>query len=110
MRKILAVILCCVLIGCTFTACGNARTDNEKASEEIIYTVVLTETGDDRLSVIKAYRELTSIGLGEARDTVDSAPCILLVTTDREEAESYKTALEDCGATVSVSESASENQ
>lgn len=66
------------------------------------YTAELTSVGNSKIQVIKAYRELTCVGLKEAMDKVESAPCIVLETTNRKEAECYRTALEKCGAIVNV--------
>lgn len=74
----------------------------ENATEEAIYSVVLAEIGDDKVAVIKTYRDLTGLGLKEAKDIVDSAPCILFANTTLEEAEAYKTSFEDCGASITI--------
>jgi len=75
---------------------------------EIIYSVKLTAIGNDEASVIKTYRDMTGLGIKEARDRVVSAPCVLLKTVSQEEAELYKTSLEECGATVSILEGATD--
>ncbi len=69
------------------------------------YYVELTTIGNDTNSVIKTYRDMTGLGLKEAKDKVEAAPCVLLESTSREDAERYKTALETCGATVNISSS-----
>lgn len=77
--------------------------------KRMIYSVYLTEVGNDPLSVIKTYRDLTCLGLKDVKDKIDSAPCILLETANREEAELYKTSLEECGATVTILSSAADH-
>lgn len=69
------------------------------------YYIELTTIGNDAGSVIKTYRDMTGLGLKEAKDKVEAAPCVLLETTSMEDAERYKTALETCGATVTISSS-----
>jgi len=82
---------------------GKTHTDN--VEEAICYLVELTAIGSDEVSVIKTYRDMTGLGIKEARDKVVAAPCILLETIWQEESQLYKEALEGCGATVKVSES-----
>ena len=72
---------------------------------EINYSVKLTAIGNDEVAVIKTYRDMTGLGVKEARDRVVAVPCILLETSSPEEAELYKTTLEECGATVNILES-----
>lgn len=72
--------------------------------EEVFYVVELTSYNNEKVKVIKAYRELTGLGLKEAKDTVDLAPCVILETTDEEMANQYKTALEEAGATVTIND------
>lgn len=76
------------------------RRRQEKELSGTIYTIKLTAVGSNKLSVIKAYREITGCGLKEAKDKVESAPCVLLETTNIEQAMLYKTELEQYGATV----------
>ncbi len=71
---------------------------------EIIYSVKLTAIGNDEAAVIKTYRDMTGLGIKEARDKVVSAPCVLMETVRQEEAETYKKTLEGCGATVTILE------
>lgn len=72
------------------------------------YSVELTVIGHDINSVVKTYRDITGLGLKEAKDKVYSAPCVILETTSQGDAESYKTALEACGATVNIFSSITE--
>ncbi len=59
--------------------------------------------GNDANSVIKTYRDMTGLGLKQAKDKAEAAPCVILETTSMKEAERYKTALEACGAAVNIS-------
>lgn len=72
------------------------------------YCLEMMAIGNDALSVIKTYRDITGLGLKEAKDKVDSAPCVLLETTSLRDAENYKTALEASGAAIKISESITE--
>ena len=66
------------------------------------FDVVLSAIGDKKIQVIKAVRELTSLGLKEAKDLVDGAPGNVLEGVDKDAAEAAKTKLEDAGATVEL--------
>jgi large subunit ribosomal protein L7/L12 len=63
---------------------------------------MLTEVGANKIQVIKAVRELTSLGLKEAKDLVDSAPKAVKQGVSREEADAARAKLEESGATVQV--------
>ncbi len=71
--------------------------------KKICYILELKEPGNDVGSVIKTYRDITGLGLKDAKDKVEAAPCVLLETTSIEDAEHYKVTLEACGATVNIS-------
>ena len=77
---------------------GAAEAEEEKDS----FDVVLEAAGDKKIQVIKVVRELTSLGLGEAKAVVDGAPKAVLEGANKETAEKAKAALEEAGATVSV--------
>jgi large subunit ribosomal protein L7/L12 len=66
------------------------------------FDVVLTSSGDKKIQVIKEVRTLTSLGLKEAKDLVDSAPKPVLEKASKEDADKAKAALEGAGATVEV--------
>jgi large subunit ribosomal protein L7/L12 len=66
------------------------------------FDVVLTGAGAQKIQVIKAVRELTSLGLKEAKDLVDGAPQPVLEKANKETAEAAKTKLEDAGASVEL--------
>ncbi|AFK64572.1 50S ribosomal protein L7/L12 [Advenella kashmirensis WT001] len=68
------------------------------AAEQTEFTVVLTETGAQKVNVIKAVRELTGLGLKEAKDLVDGAPKPVKEGVSKAEAEEAKKKLEDAGA------------
>jgi large subunit ribosomal protein L7/L12 len=70
--------------------------------EKIEFDVVLTAAGDKKIQVIKEVRALTSLGLKEAKDLVESAPKPVLEKANKEDAEKAKAALEAAGATVEV--------
>ncbi|MCC6312489.1 MAG: 50S ribosomal protein L7/L12 [Thermomicrobiales bacterium] len=70
--------------------------------EQTEFDVVLTEVGPNKIQVIKAVRELTSLGLKEAKDLVDSAPKAVKSGVSKEEAQAAKTKLEEAGAKAEV--------
>ncbi len=72
------------------------------AEEQDEFDVVLTAAGDKKIQVIKEVRSLTSLGLKEAKDLVDSAPKPVLEKVGKEDAEKAKAALEGAGASVEV--------
>ena len=73
-----------------------------EAEEKTEFDVELTEIGSEKVKVIKAVRELTGLGLKEAKDAVDGAPKVLKQGVSKEEAEAAKKALEDVGAKVTL--------
>jgi large subunit ribosomal protein L7/L12 len=70
--------------------------------EQTEFDVVLTAAGDKKIQVIKEVRALTTLGLKEAKDLVDSAPKPVLERVTKEEAEKAKSQLEEAGATVEL--------
>jgi len=72
------------------------------AEEQTEFTVVLTEIGANKVQVIKAVRELTGLGLKEAKDLVDGAPQTVKAGVSKDEAATLKAKLEEQGATVEV--------
>ncbi|MCA1666216.1 MAG: 50S ribosomal protein L7/L12 [Thermomicrobia bacterium] len=70
--------------------------------EQTEFTVMLTEIGANKIQVIKAVRELTSLGLKEAKDLVESAPAAVKENITKDEAAAAKTKLEDAGAKADV--------
>lgn len=79
-----------------------AADGEEPAEEKDEFDVVLSAVGGQKIPVIKAVRELTSLGLKEAKDLVDSAPKPVLEKVNREQADAAKAKLEEVGATVDV--------
>lgn len=73
------------------------------AAEKTEVSVVLKEIGDNKIQVIKAVREVTSLGLKEAKELVESAPKNVKDDVNKEEAEEIKKKLEEAGATVELS-------
>jgi large subunit ribosomal protein L7/L12 len=81
---------------------GGAAAAAPAAEEKTEFTVVLTGAGANKINVIKAVREVTSLGLKEAKDLVDGAPKAVKEGVSKEEAETIKKKFVDAGATVEV--------
>jgi large subunit ribosomal protein L7/L12 len=81
---------------------GGAAAGPAAAEEKTEFTVVLTGAGANKINVIKAVREVTSLGLKEAKDLVDGAPKPIKENVSKEEAETIKKKFTDAGATVEV--------
>ncbi|CAM3088851.1 50S ribosomal protein L7/L12 [Paenibacillus sediminis] len=73
-----------------------------EAAEQTEFDVILTNAGASKINVIKVVREITGLGLKEAKDLVDNAPKPLKEKVGKEEADSIKAKLEEAGATVEV--------
>ncbi len=80
-------------------AAGAAAAPVEEKTE---FTVVLTDVGDKKINVIKVVREVTSLGLKEAKDLVESAPKPVKEAVPKEEAEAIKKKFEEVGAKVEI--------
>ncbi|MHC5353773.1 50S ribosomal protein L7/L12 [Myroides sp. LJL115] len=76
--------------------------DGAGAEEQTEFTVVLKEAGASKLAVVKAVKELTGLGLKEAKDIVDSVPANIKEGISKDEAEGLKKALEEAGAVVEL--------
>lgn len=74
----------------------------EAAEEKTDFDVELTAAGEQKINVIKAVREITGLGLKEAKDMVDAAPKVIKEKAPKAEAEEAKKKLEDAGATVTL--------
>ena len=74
----------------------------EEAEEKSEFDVILEAAGDKKIAVIKEVRAITSLGLKEAKDLVDSAPKAVLEGANKEAAEKAKAQLEEAGATVTL--------
>ena len=70
--------------------------------EKTEFDVVLKATGEKKINVIKAVREVTSLGLKEAKDLVESAPATVKEAVSKDEAESIKKKFEEAGATIEI--------
>ena len=74
----------------------------EEVEEKDSFDVILEAAGDKKIQVIKAVRELPSLGLGEAKAVVDGAPKAVLEGANKDDAEKAKAKLEEAGATVTL--------
>jgi large subunit ribosomal protein L7/L12 len=83
-------------------AAGPAAGPAAAAEEKTEFDVELTDAGAQKLNVIKVVREITGLGLKEAKDAVEGAPKILKEAASKEEAESLKKKLEEAGAKVTL--------
>ena len=81
---------------------GGAAAGGAAAEEQTEFTVVLSEFGSNKVAVIKAVREITGLGLKEAKDMVDSAPKPVKEGVSKADAEEAKKKLEDAGAKVEI--------
>lgn len=79
-------------------AAGAVEAEEEKTE----FDVVITSAGEKKIPVIKAVREITDLGLKEAKALVDSAPAAVKEGISKEDAEKYKEKLEEAGATVEL--------
>ena len=83
-------------------AAGGGAAAAPAAEAQTEFTVVLTAAGANKINVIKAVREVTSLGLKEAKDLVDGAPKTVKEGVSKEEAETIKKKFTEAGATVEV--------
>ena len=83
-------------------AAGAAAAAAPVVEEKTEFTVVLTAAGPNKINVIKAVREVTSLGLKEAKDLVDGAPKPIKEGVNKDEAEAIRKKFTDAGATVEV--------
>jgi len=88
-----------VAVGAPATADGGDTTADEEQTE---FTVTLTDIGPNKIPVIKAVRELTTLGLKEAKDLVESAPAPIKEGVAKEVADEAKAKLEEAGAKVTI--------
>ena len=79
-----------------------AGTDDDATAEQTEFNVMLTSFGDKKVSVIKAVRAVTGLGLKEAKDLVEGAPAAVKEGVSKDEAEDIKKQLEEVGATVEL--------
>ena len=83
-------------------AAGPAADAGEAAAEKDEFDVVMTSFGGNKVSVIKAVRAITGLGLKEAKDTVEGAPSVIKEGVAKDEAEEVKKQLEEAGASVEL--------
>ena len=83
-------------------AAGAPAAAAEEVEEQTAFDVILEAAGDKKIQVIKVVRELTSLGLGEAKAVVDGAPKAVLEGASKEAAEKAQAALQEAGATVTL--------
>ena len=81
---------------------GGSDAGGEAAEEKAAYNVELTESGDQKISVIKIVREITGLPLGEAKAMVDGAPKVIKEAVPTAEAEEMKKKMEEAGAKVTL--------
>lgn len=92
-----------VSIGATGFGAGSPAAEGApEAIEKSAFNIELKETGESKINVIKAVREITGKGLKEAKDLVDAAPKVIKENASKEEAEEIKKKLEEAGATVEL--------
>ena len=82
---------------------GGDSSESSEAEEKDTFTVTLKEFGSNKIAVIKAVREVTPLGLKEAKDLVEAAPKAVLENANKEDADTAKSKLEDAGASVEIS-------
>jgi len=85
-----------------FAAPAAGGGDAAAKEEQTEFDVILANAGDKKINVIKVVREITKLGLKEAKDLVDGAPKLVSEKVSKEEADSIKKKLEEAGATVEV--------
>lgn len=88
-----------VMMGAAAPAAGDAAGAAEEKSD---FDVELTSFGSNKIGVIKVVRELTSLGLKDAKEAVEKAPVVLIEAADKEKADDAKAKLEEAGATVTL--------
>jgi large subunit ribosomal protein L7/L12 len=81
---------------------GGAEAGKPKAEEKTEYNVTMTSCGDKKIQVLKVLRELTGLGLKEAKDMIDNLPKAIKEGATKEEAQNMKSKLEEVGATIEL--------
>ncbi|MFC1991571.1 50S ribosomal protein L7/L12 [Chloroflexota bacterium] len=81
---------------------GGAAAPAEAEEEKTEFNVILKEIGANKISVIRAVRELTSLGLKESKDLVEAAPSLVKEAVNKEEAAAAKAKIEEAGATADI--------
>jgi large subunit ribosomal protein L7/L12 len=88
--------------GVTAAAAAAAGPAAEAVEEKTEFDVIMTSFGANKVKAIKAVRAATGLGLKEAKGLVESAPVAIKEAISKEEAETLKTTLEECGATIEI--------
>jgi large subunit ribosomal protein L7/L12 len=83
-------------------AAAGGAAGGEQAEEKTEFDVILNSVGDKKINVIKAVREVTSLGLKEAKELVEAAPTKVKEGVSKDEAESVKAKFEEAGAQVEI--------
>ena len=83
-------------------AAAGAPAGDDGADAKSAFDVEITSTGDTKIAVIKAVREITELGLKDAKDLVDAAPKVIKEAVAKDEAEAMKKTLEEAGASVTL--------
>ena len=91
-----------VAVAAPAAAAGGAGEQPDAAEEKTEFNVVLKEIGENKINVIKAVREVTSLGLKEAKELVESAPATVSESISKEDAEAMHATLTEAGAAVAV--------
>jgi large subunit ribosomal protein L7/L12 len=91
-----------VAVGVAPAGGGAAAGEAAAAEDQTEFDVILTDVGANKIQVIKAVRELTSLGLKEAKDLVDAAPKPVKEAVSKEEAQAAKAKLEEAGAKADI--------
>ena len=91
-----------MLAGIMPASAGTEGEEGEKKEEKTAFAIELTNAGAQKIQVIKALREVTALGLQEAKDLADAAPKIVKEGISKEEAAEMKKKLEEAGATVTI--------
>ncbi len=83
-------------------ATGGAATGGATSDEKTEFDIVLVDAGANKINVIKAVREITGLGLKEAKDATEQTPSTLKEGVNKEDAQNFKKKLEDAGAKVEI--------
>ena len=91
-----------VMVGGATPTAGAGDEEGEKKEEKTSFAVELTNAGGQKIQVIKVLREITSLGLKEAKDLVEAAPKVVKDSVAKADAEEMKKKLEEAGAVVTI--------
>lgn len=91
-----------MMMGAMPMAAAPAAAEEAEVEEQTEFDVILKDVGPKKINVIKAVRSFTTLGLSEAKELVDSAPCTVLEAVGKEAAEDARAKLEAEGATVEI--------